>query len=101
MMQNSIENVRFKLLVPYICSLFIIVFAGLWSLNYYQQQQDVSFAEEMSDEIKNTFDHSVLHDVDLMKSIGFFISRNDYLKQAWLNKDRQSLLNIGTPIFEK
>ena len=101
MNKNKIENIRVKLLAPYIGSLLIIVIACLWILNIYQQENSKIFAENTSNDIKNTFDQNIQSDIELIQAISFFIAENKNLQKAWKNKNIANLLAESKPIFEK
>jgi len=101
MKSTAIDNIRLKLLAPYIGSLALIILGGLWSLNYYEKEEQVAFAETISQDIRNTFEHNIQDDVELIKGISFFVSRSEAIRQAWLSKDRAFLLDESLPVFQK
>ena len=98
---NNIQNIRFKLLVPFAISLVAYLLTVVWSLQHYQHKEESKLVEETDSLLEESFNRAITEESNLLKNAIFFISNNKSIQSLWLKKNKEELYRETLPIFEK
>ena len=88
-----------KMLIPVIAGLLVFVILIGFGVSYLQKVNEDTFLSAAQTELKNSFQKTLAEDAELQNAILELIKINNYIQQAWLDKDRDALLKHSQVIF--
>lgn len=95
------DNLKLRILLPVVIAMMIILGAGLFVL-YWQDRQDIDAEVRASvNGVEKVFNNQLDEDALLMAGFLQFLIENEKLQQAWLARDRETLLELAMPTFER
>ncbi len=103
MKNKNTNNVTFRshLLIPILTiQIIIILFLG-YAINSYIQNKSADFTSDHIKSIDKLFKELVYKDAQLIRALINNIQKDKATQRAWLNKNREQLLKISTPLFNQ
>jgi signal transduction histidine kinase len=101
-MQTDEQKIRIKIpiLTPVILAVLILLSFSILGVFWLQRRNNIDRVRMKVEETRLFYDRYLDTDVRLMNGIFDFIKEKGDLKDAWLAKDRDKLLELAKPIFE-
>ncbi len=100
MKETGSEKIRKRILVPLGFALLLLLVASIVSIYWLQWRHINKDARVRLAGVQQMFRVALEGDAELLNGLIDFIKEDDNLQNAWLARDRDTLLRYATPIFE-
>ncbi|WP_197995823.1 cache domain-containing protein [Gimesia algae] len=94
------QNLNLKILISVVAAIMLLIGCRLWML-YWQEQQSIN--ADVKKRVKgasHVLDNNLNEDANTLRGFLQFISSNKSLQDAWLNQNREELLQLALPIYK-
>lgn len=101
MRSEATQHLQLKLLLPFFISVVLILVSIFVSQYNFQNKEQQRIFSTVERQLKNQFLQNIADDTKLLGSALLLIQDNIELQRAWKAKDRNALLELSSPIFNK
>lgn len=95
------EAIKLPILVPLFASILLLLIIFTLAIYHLQQKHINDDVQARLDSVSRYFNQFLASDAQLIGETTHFVKDNPDIQNAWLTKDRKTLLTLTTPIFEK
>ena len=99
-MQSDKQRIKVPVLAPLILAVLILLGSSILGAYWLQHHNYIDNIHMKVEETKLLYDKNLRDDARLMNSLLDFIERKEDFQQAWLEQNRDRLLELAAPIFE-
>ncbi len=97
---NLLMNIRRRVILPFLITFVIILGTAFAAVNYMQHVNEETFYQQQRQEIEVAFKNAIDTRVNFMHALVDFVSDNRQIQQAWLDKDRDALIELSSNNFQ-
>ncbi|MFC1523781.1 ATP-binding protein [Thermodesulfobacteriota bacterium] len=94
------QKIKQRLFIPVILALFIVTILSVSGVYWLQRQQVEKDVNDRADSLQELFQIKLDEEAVKIHGIIDFLKNDEALQKQWLQKDRERLLALSTPIFE-
>jgi signal transduction histidine kinase len=96
-----VERITSRILAPFV--LFVLfALSGAMAGTYWLQQRSIeAHSVELKERVWITYAENLKEAASLLGSLSDLVESNSLIQQAWLDKDRQALLEAALPVFKR
>ncbi|MBF0181483.1 MAG: response regulator [Magnetococcales bacterium] len=92
---------KFKILVQFVVLILVMLACGALGIFWQQTSENQRQTRQLADAIQASIEDFEQHEAALMQASIHIIKRNDAIRQAFLNRDRERLLAISGALFQE
>ena len=93
-------RIRASILLPFSLAILILLIAATFSIYWLQKRNITQEVRSRITAVQTLFQENIEKDSLLISGLIDFLKKDKNLQQAWLAKDRDTLLQYVTPLFE-
>jgi two-component system, LuxR family, sensor kinase FixL len=95
------EAIKLPILIPLFASILLLLIIFTFAIYRLQQKHINDDVQARLDSVSRYFNQFLASDAKLIGETTHFVKDNPDIQNTWLAKDRNALLTLTTPIFEK
>ncbi len=99
-MKKDNEKIRKRILLPLALALFIMLTVSVVSTLWLMRKHIGGEVHTGREGMRKLFDAALTLESESMNAMIDLLSRDEKLQAAWLERDREKLLNLAIPVFE-
>ncbi len=99
--EAKVERITSRILAPFVLFVVFTLLGAVAGAYWLQQRSIESHSSELKQQVWITYAENLKEVASLLGSLTDFIESNSLIQQAWLNKDRQALLDAARPIYKR
>ena len=95
------EKVRKKILIPLIITFFFLLGASAVGIYWREAERIDDGTRRVITSVQTLFEDKLKGDAQLLRALVDFLEHEEAFQQAWLDRDRQALLDTAKPFFDE
>jgi len=99
--EAKIKRITSRILAPFVLFVVFTLFGAMAGAYWLQQRSIEAHSAELQQNVWVAYAENLKEAAGLLSSLTDFIESNALIQQAWLDKDRQALLEAARPIYNR